>query len=67
MTAAIIIIAYIVNVFLNRWINKIAFKIDLFEPIPFIWFFSLISTVVMLGFIIAELLDRPTWFGGKNW
>jgi hypothetical protein len=67
MTVAIIITAYILNVFLNRWLNKMMVKLDIIDPAPFIWFFSLISTVIMLGFILDELLDRTTWFSGKNW
>ena len=64
--ALIIIIAYILNVFLNRWLNYIVYKNDKVKATP-IWFFSIIGTVAFLAIMIINYFDRPNWFTGKYW
>lgn len=68
MTTTIIILAYIGNVFLNRWLNKIAYEKFDFERVPLIWFFSLYVTIIFLCFIISHYLENTNnWFTGKHW
>ena len=71
MTILIIIIAYIANVFLNRWLNKVLYKIQVRKyKAPSIdkasWFLSIISTLALLIEILREL-GHFDWFTGKNW
>jgi hypothetical protein len=69
MTIAIIILAYVANVFLNRWLNKIVFKIDEdYVIIPNIWFVPVVVTIAFLVIIIKEKNKPETnWFTGKYW
>ena len=69
MTIAIIILAYVANVFLNRWLNKIVFKIDnYYVIIPLIWFVPVVVTIAFLVIIIEEKNKPETnWFTGKYW
>jgi len=62
----IIILAYVINIFLNRWLNKILVIQKKGEPIPLIWFFSLATTIVLL-FIFFKKSKFNNWFTGKNW
>ena len=55
MIATIIIIAYIANIFLNRWINKIEYQRYNGPIIPAFWFTSLLCTFV---FIASMLVDK---------
>ncbi|CAH56640.1 hypothetical protein PHG11b_13 [Flavobacterium phage 11b] len=66
MTATIIITAYVLSVFLNRWLNKILCKRDKCEPImTAIWFIPIASTIVL----VTQVIDgcKRNWFTGKNW
>ncbi len=66
MTILIIILAYVANVFLNRWLNKIT----TLEPVPESWIIPVFPTI---GFIWVLIEDskffRPysNWFTGKHW
>jgi hypothetical protein len=62
----IIIITYIANVFLNRWLDKLLVRKFGSEPTPFFWFLSLFATVTLLYAVIEDhkLFD---WFTGKHW
>jgi hypothetical protein len=62
---AIIILAYVANVFLNRWLNKIDYKNYGSSIEPFLWFLPIIGTIVFLCSLIGEWKDN--WFTGKNW
>ncbi len=66
MEIALIIIAYILNVFLNRWLNYILYK-NGGSNIPTIWFLSIIGTILFLTIIIIEYFNKPNWFTGKYW
>lgn len=70
MKVALIIILYVGNVFLNRWLNFIACKKDKYEPpIPLLWFLSLVGTFVYL-IAYFEGVKKPKWmdeFLGNNW
>ena len=67
MTILIIITAYIANVFLNRWLNKILCKIDFrYQPMIMLWFVPLIVTFIFLISIIDKLRFFD-WFKGENW
>jgi magnesium-transporting ATPase (P-type) len=68
MTIALIIVAYIANVFLNRWLDKLIIKKTFKTPSPFFWFFSLFATIVLL-FVIIENNNSKfiNWFTGKHW
>ncbi len=65
--ALIIIIAYILNVFLNRWLNYIDYKKYNGNIAPAIWFFSIMATIAFLACIVIKYFDRPNWFTGKYW
>jgi len=65
--ALIIIIAYILNVSLNRWLNYILYKKYNYSKTPIIWFFSIMATIALLGCMIIEYFDKPNWFTGKYW
>lgn len=64
----IIILAYIGNVFLNRWLNKIAYeKFDCIVS-PLYWFIPLLPTILMLFMIAFHYLENTdTWFTCKHW
>jgi uncharacterized membrane protein len=69
MTIAIIILAYVANVFLNRWLNKILYKSNP-AIIPVLWFFSLIGTLVFIWVLVEKMNSKSNWFNwfkGKNW
>ena len=67
METIIIILAYVANVFLNRWINKQLYKISKFyEPIPAFWFFPIVTTIV-LGLDLINEQGGKNKFTGKNW
>ena len=67
MWITIIILAYVANVFLNRWLNKIAYNIDKTVPvIPPFWFTSLLGTCILL-IIVTICIVEKTSFTGKNW
>ena len=61
-----LIIAYILNVFLNRWLNYILYKRGHLKLTP-IWFLSIIGTSSLLIVIIIEYFDKPNWFTGRDW
>ena len=67
MTIAIIILAYVANVFLNRWLNKIAWKKELIDILPITWFIPILSTIGYLSIFINEINPKSNWFTGKNW
>lgn len=66
MIITIIILAYVANVFLTRWLNKIDYKYYNADPTPFLWFIPLAGTLVILISLISEVKTN-NWFTGKNW
>jgi hypothetical protein len=69
MIIAIITLAYVANVFLNRWLNKILYKSNP-AIIPVLWFFSLIGTLVFIWVLVEKMNNKSNWFNwfkGKNW
>lgn len=56
------------NVFFNRWLNKIVYKQAEGGIIPFMWFIPILTTIVLL-FILLESKSRKAihWFTGKHW
>jgi hypothetical protein len=68
MIILIIILAYIVNVFLNRFINKIMYLKFRSNIVPFMWFFPMPVMLLMLVFAVIEhVSDKVSWFTGKHW
>jgi hypothetical protein len=68
MEIAIIILAYVANVFLNRYINKIMYRKFNSSIDPFMWFLPIPIMVLMFVFtLIVECLLNKNWFTGKNW
>lgn len=72
MTVLLICVAYVANVFLNRWLNKILVKYnsDDYEIAPSSWFWSLICTIALTSIIIFDakpFKSRSNWFTGKYW
>ena len=69
MTIAIIIIAYVLNVFLNRWLNKLIYKYDRDPDLMIgVWFIPIVSTLFFLIVLIIVSADKDNnWFTGKYW
>ena len=71
MITAIIILAYIASVFINRWFNKKCYQSNHeHDIVPFVWFFSILVLPIWIGIYIIELLKKSrksNWFTGKNW
>ena len=67
MITAIIILAYVANVFLTRWMNKVLYQIDDTNPIAtVIWFIPLFGFLTLLIIYLAEY-SKSNWFTGKDW
>ena len=67
-TFLIIITIYILNILLNRYLNKILCKIDKYQtPSPFTWFFSIMTTVALIIVILIKMKTPNNWFTGKYW
>lgn len=66
MTTLLIIVGYILNIFLNRWLNLKLVKIDKDYPTSWgLWFLSLITTIALLIFLVEELdrkIKLPKWW-----
>lgn len=68
MITTIIILAYIANVFLNRWVNFKLWKIDndcLREV--YIWFIPIAPTIAFIILISDKNGFKGNWFTGKYW
>ena len=68
MITTIIIIAYVLNVFLNRWLDKIRcglFKYN--EPVVFCWFIPVATTLALIVCISIDTEFKKNWFTGKYW
>jgi len=63
----IIIVAYILNVFLNRWLNYIVYTKYGEWKVPAIWFLSIISTIIFIIVIMIYYFENENWFTGKYW
>jgi hypothetical protein len=65
MTTLIIILAYIANIFLARFFNKLLFKLDEnFNSIPIIWFIPLIGLV---SYSVIYLIESSKSNNRSNW
>ena len=67
MTIAIIILAYIANIFLNRWLNKIIYKRGYADIAVWVWFIPFACTIAMIILIGENIEIKKNWFTGKNW
>lgn len=67
MTITIIILAYVANVFLNRWLNKIAYKRRYLNIDVWAWFIPFSCSIVMLIIILQNIKIKDNWFTGKKW
>ena len=71
MTTLIIITAYILSVFLARWINKTLYKKDTYRPIlTFVWFIpvlGLVAFIIIYIFVTVDFRPKNNWFNGKYW
>jgi len=72
MTYTLIILVYIANVFVSRWLNKIAYKLENKYPIINYWWF--VPAIPIIGLIVAIIIaflkqenKVTTWFTGKHW
>lgn len=64
----IIILAYIANIFLNRWLNYKLWKINNhYEASYFIWFIPIVSTLAYIIVLLTEIEIKDNWFTGKYW
>jgi len=68
MTLTIIIIAYIANIFLSRWLNYKVWKIEKHAPIaPIVWFIPIAPIIAFPILIIEKKFNKDNWFTGKYW
>ena len=66
MIAFIILLAYVANVFLNRWLSKIIYQKSGDEIYVYVWFLGLLGTLILTIWII-HMFGFYEWFSGKNW
>ena len=69
-TILIVIILYIINVFFNRYLNKVIYRRINGSIIPFLWFIPVITTLLLIGSLIEDIdwhESKTNWFNGKNW
>ena len=67
MTITLIVIGYILNVFLNRWLNYILYTKYGQQNEPVVWFLSIIATLIFIIAIIINYFENESWFTGKYW
>jgi hypothetical protein len=67
MIITIVIVAYLTNVFLNRWLNKVAYKRNCSEIESWAWFIPIAFLIAMLIIISGKTEIKRNWFTGKNW
>ena len=65
--ALLILIAYILSVFLNRWLDYIIYKKYNGIVIVGLWFIPVAGTITLIIIIIANIFDKPNWFTGRDW
>jgi len=67
MIITLIILAYVANVFINRWFNKLMYQKFDDYVYPSIWFFP--APIMLVFFIIsyADDIELSDWFTGKKW
>jgi cytochrome c-type biogenesis protein CcmH/NrfF len=68
MTALIIIILYVLNIFIARWMNKILFKKGILKYKEWIeWFIPIIPIIIYVAIYFIENKFNSNCFTGKNW
>jgi hypothetical protein len=69
MTITLLIIAYVLNVFLNRWLNKLIYKHDQDNKLmTSVWFIPIVGTIFLfIVFIDVSATKEKNWFTGKYW
>jgi hypothetical protein len=67
MIIAIIILAYVASVFLNRWLNKTAYKGGYGEIAVWAWFIPIACSIAMIIIMLENIEIKDNWFTGKNW
>lgn len=69
MIVLIVILAYVANIFLARWMNKKLYQLDNdFTPLIIIWFIPVLGFIsYFIVYLIEYLKNHPTKFTGKNW
>lgn len=66
MTTLIIILAYILNVFLNRWLNKIVYERGIEAKVVGFWFVPIVVSLAFICIILSNS-NGNNWFTGKYW
>ena len=67
MIITLILIGYILNVFLNRWLNYILYTKYSNPNMPVVWFWSIMGTLIFIIAIITNYFENESWFTGKYW
>jgi hypothetical protein len=68
MITIIVILAYVFNVFLNRWLNKIVYKKGIGDVLPWGWFASIACTIALICILVSNYFEtKDNWFTGKYW
>jgi hypothetical protein len=68
MTITLLIIAYVLNVFLNRWLDKIRCGLSKYNyPVVFTWFIPVATTLALTACILIDTEFKENWFTGKYW
>jgi hypothetical protein len=64
----IIILAYIANIFLNRWLNYKLWQQDKDTPkCPLMWFIPVAYVIAFIIVILDNEEWKNNWFTGKYW
>lgn len=70
MTITLIILAYVANVFFNRWLNKVIYDNNILDDILWVlWFIPFATTIIFILVLLANIseITRTNWFNGKHW
>ena len=63
--AEILFYLYIVNIFLNRFLNHVLYSNGIIKKYPLYWFIPLLALIILIyGYFLKDIID---WFNGKHW
>ena len=69
-TILLMVILYILNIFITRYLNYCLYKMNKFNPIMiFAWFIPIAGLIAFLVIIVLQFSNKhkSNWFNGKYW